>query len=332
MRKGAWCLVVALALFISGCGAAQGDALPVVDVHTPRELPEAWDWAGLSRQVAQAEQQGFEAEVIVGAIAGWLREHGAAEVQRADLGQGGGVSATLVAATSLSVPAVRHVVVYAPGVRAAGSDRALEAGVLRSELLPRRRGRAVRIHWVGRGDAPDAIARVSGRGPLPQLWRTWRESALVGGEDLDALDEGRRDGRHVFDAKAYAQRWEAFWDGYRVPLFGVSALAYYDAVLHLLAGWVEDARAERGGVWGHAPLPEAWQLAAGAWLGEHVRASCEAVAWVPGEESVSDLPSLAREGGFRARPISFVRGRIEGDERRSVEAYLQQARDGCERL
>lgn len=332
MRMGVWWWLVAFALFLGACAGSQRDALPVVDSHTPRTLPEDWDWAGLSRQVAEAVQRGFEAEVIVGAVAGWLREHGATELRRAALQQESGVQATVIAANAPSAPSVRHVVVYAPGVRAPGSDRALEAAVLRSELLPRRRGRAARIHWVGRGEAPEAIARLLGGGPLPQLWRAWRQEALTGDTDLDAQDEGRCDGRQVFDAKVDAQRWEAFWDGYRVPFFGVNAAGYYDAVLHLLAAWVEDAREARDELWGAAPIPEAWQLAAGAWLGEQVRSACEGVAWVPGEESVSDLPSLAREGGFRARPISFVRGRIEGDERRSVEAYLQQTRDGCERL
>lgn len=363
-----WLLLVVFGLW-SGCAAVQHPDLPPLSVHVEPTLHSAWDWSSFGEQMRAAEVAGYDAYVIAQAGAQWLRDVGAEDV-RSDVvlehvyvleGTEHGESAR-----------IRHRVVYAPQILRTSDREVLELHLLVRAGSRASRLQASWLHWFGAPPVLEALERALGPAPAAGFWMRWRASfrqaelrafSVVGAEEAGGVESVSRPSQsacwthHLRWAPLaseaserlsaeesldclplFSAQWVEFWEDARVPLFGVRREAYFDAVLHFLhdamvssVGVVEEAEAvAEAQLWQRAP--EEWVLSAGAWLGEVLQERCSDARWVSRRESVSDYPSLLAATGFRARPMSFVRARLQGEDLRGVSEYLADAAGGCRRL
>lgn len=318
-----WCLV-GLATF-SGCAGAQQLPARTSVWALPSPLISAWPWQRLDAQILQLSPDNVPLSQVSDALVLWMKEQGGSASEAKVYRFGGMPAYAIVQATEARASArpLRHVAILRWTPASPGLVRAIEAEVRRIHTAKRYTQGETVVHLLGEAQPMGELDHLSGGGVFAQLWLAW--SMDKSGADFPY------DASEMPDA---SRRWEAFWANYRVSFRGNSGLADYDAVLHFLGELLREEATLRGEA-SHAALEGsagAWFEAAGAWLGEQVRPSCPEAQWVEGEKVLSDFPALMSLSGFRARPVSFVRGRISGEELRSSADYLQQTRAGCRDL
>lgn len=341
-----------LGFWFGGCGATgvQGTT-PTVEATRawPAPLVSAWRWDRLAPLMEEALSSSHGLDVVSSSLERWTLEQGGRNSERALLGHTLAVARyALVAVTEPGSGGrpIRHYILLFERAPSPGLLRIAEAEVVERVRAQRYSDGEAYLHGFTPSGPVAETEPLFGGGTRAQLRRAWAlalsEDAAVASaskveaamEDADEENSSRATSSVSATMWAEAQRWEAFWVGLRVPMRGAAALEHFESVLQLLSS--ESATSASAVREPHTAITseddELWFVAAGAWLGELVREACDTASWVEGAEVLSDYPALISPTGFRARPASFVRGRLTANDLRSAHEYFSAAVDGCRRL
>ena len=335
--------VVALGLWVSGCAATVAPAagpIPAVERAWPAPLVSAWPSECLAPQVEKALADSHALDVVATSLERWALEQGGRAVERTlheHLLAVPRYALIEVTESGRGIRPIRHYVLLFERTPSETLMRAAKAEVYARVRGQRYSDGEAYVHGI----TPTGALTVSddpifGGSSLAQLALAWAlaEDAESGPSGLASTDPSMAASPISEVMQAKARQWERYWFMRRVPMRGTSALPHFDALLEMLGA------EQRGEASSMREMSEValvddesfWIVAGGAWLGERIREACATAAWVEGEAILSDFPALVSPTGFRARPGSFVRGRLTGDDLRSAYEYFSAAVDGCQRL